>query len=212
MKKFFYYNELSYDNRISAQRSLVKLYESHLETTSSAKPGKYDPSLLELCKKNLNNIDEVKTLFVYDDTGNALKTIISLYEIELNQGMAFDMDEEWEYEHSLKDEDDDEEEDEEDDEDGEDEDEEDDEEEVDDDENEDPEEPEIPDTIQYNQRKHGSLHKIGTTLIFAGLVLAIGPLFGLTIRNQQSTSFGQGLLIGIISIAFGVLLISFDKR
>lgn len=49
------------------------------------------------------------------------------------------------------------------------------------------------------------MKKIGNTLIFCGIVLIIGPLFGFTIRNQQDLDYGSSLLLGVISLSIGCL-------
>lgn len=51
------------------------------------------------------------------------------------------------------------------------------------------------------------MRRIGNTLIFAGVVLIFGPFFGFTIRGQQETGYGEGFLLGIISIVIGVIIL-----
>lgn len=56
------------------------------------------------------------------------------------------------------------------------------------------------------------MKKIGKKLIFAGVVLLIGPFFGFTIRGQQNASYGAGAMLGIIALAIGVIFISLKKE
>ena len=56
------------------------------------------------------------------------------------------------------------------------------------------------------------MKKVGNTLIFAGVVLIIGPFFGFTIRGQQNTQYGAGVLLGCIAILFGVILSKVGKK
>lgn len=56
------------------------------------------------------------------------------------------------------------------------------------------------------------MKKIGGTLIFAGVVMLIGPFFGFTIRGQQDTDYGTGALLGIIALVIGIILIFLKKE
>lgn len=51
MEKFFYYNELSSEKQISAQRSLVKYTEELINTIRHDKHNVYNPSYIEAFKE-----------------------------------------------------------------------------------------------------------------------------------------------------------------
>ena len=51
------------------------------------------------------------------------------------------------------------------------------------------------------------MRKIGNTLVFAAIVLVVGPFFGFTVRGQQNTSYTDGLLMAIVALIVGVLFI-----
>lgn len=50
-------------------------------------------------------------------------------------------------------------------------------------------------------KRESIMKKIGRTLIFAGVIMLIGPFFDFTIRSQQDTDYGTGALSWIILIS-----------
>lgn len=56
------------------------------------------------------------------------------------------------------------------------------------------------------------MKRIGGTLVFAGIVMLIGPFFGFTIRGQQETDYGTGAMLGIIALVIGIILLSLKKE
>lgn len=56
------------------------------------------------------------------------------------------------------------------------------------------------------------MQRIAKTLIFAGVVMIVGPFFGFTIRGQQETSYGAGATLGIIALVIGIFLLSIHKE
>ena len=56
------------------------------------------------------------------------------------------------------------------------------------------------------------MNRIGSKLIFAGIVMFIGPFFGFTIRGQQGTEYGFGVFLGMLAIVIGFVLLSVGKR
>lgn len=47
------------------------------------------------------------------------------------------------------------------------------------------------------------MKRLGGTFIFCGIILIIGPFFGVTIRNQETLDYGSSFLLGIISLLTG---------
>ena len=58
------------------------------------------------------------------------------------------------------------------------------------------------------------MKKIGGKIIFCGVVLSIGPLFGFTLRGQEELDFGASFLFGLILIVVGIIInsISVNKE
>jgi ABC-type sulfate transport system permease component len=57
------------------------------------------------------------------------------------------------------------------------------------------------------------MKKFGGTLVFAGIVLIVGPFFGFTIRGTaQSMEYGPAALMGLGAIVIGFLILSSQKR
>ena len=57
------------------------------------------------------------------------------------------------------------------------------------------------------------MRRFGGKFIFCGVVLIIGPLFGLTIRGYGDLDFSGCFILGIISIVVGTILNSIaDKK
>ena len=57
------------------------------------------------------------------------------------------------------------------------------------------------------------MRKFGSKLIFFGVVLVIGPLFGIGVRGLEDLDFGGCLIIGIILITVGIIMNSvFSKE
>lgn len=56
------------------------------------------------------------------------------------------------------------------------------------------------------------MKRFGSKLVFLGVVLVIGPLFGIGIRGLEDLNFSGCFILGIISIAIGVIMNSVSNN
>lgn len=56
------------------------------------------------------------------------------------------------------------------------------------------------------------MKRFGGKLIFCGIVLIIGPLFGFTIRGYQDLDFTGCFILGAISIIVGIIINSITNK
>lgn len=50
------------------------------------------------------------------------------------------------------------------------------------------------------------MKEIANVLIFSGVLLLVGPFFGLTLRGAEDATYIEGLPVGIILLILGIVL------
>ena len=56
------------------------------------------------------------------------------------------------------------------------------------------------------------MKKFGSKLIFLGVVLVIGPLFGIGVRGLEDLDLSGCFVMGIVSISIGVIMNSISSK
>ena len=55
------------------------------------------------------------------------------------------------------------------------------------------------------------MKRLGGTFVFCGIVLIVGPFFGITVRGAGDFDYGSGVVLGLVSLGIGAALTYFGK-